>query len=247
MQIPPKEIPEGRPKLVGRALKPKAWRSLLELTRRMRPTIRRSDCSERANGHITLARFLDELKLLGLYGRDFGWEEYRDRLAAHLGIEIHVRFVEDPVERMRWLGDDPGCLYRDEQTADALILISADLDGFTALKVVFHELGHVGGGHPLPQERAVEDVSTEELGNRLDFAYPGGVDEEEDLWWDPPRSIFGPVAPRDEDYCEDDARLRAEYALLAGHFGYDQDRGDESFFHPNLLSRFGRLQDRPER
>jgi hypothetical protein len=247
VQILPKEIPEGSPKLVSRALKPKAWRTLLEFTRRMRPTIRRSDCPEGEGGHLTLARFLDELKVLRLYGRDFGWEEYRDRLAAHLGIEIHVRFVEDPVERMRWLGDDPGRLYRDEQTADALILISADLDGFAALKVVFHELGHVAGGHPLLQEQAVEDVTKEALGNRLQVAYPGALDEEEDSWWDPPRSILGPVAPRDEDYCEDDARLRAEYSLLAGHYGYDQDRGDESFFHPNFLSRFGRLQHIRER
>jgi hypothetical protein len=179
VQILPKEIPEGSPKIVGRALTPKAWRTLLELTRRMRPTIRRSDCPEGEGVHLTLAGFLDELKVLLLYGRDFGWEEYRDRLAAHLGIEIHVRFVEDPVERMRWLGNDPGCLFRDEQTADALILVSADLDGFTALKVVFHELGHVAGGHPLPQERVGEDVSTEELGNRLEFAYPGALDEEQ--------------------------------------------------------------------
>jgi hypothetical protein len=243
VRIVPEKIPEGSSSRLGRALEPKAWRTLVELARRMWPAIRRTG---RAEGeHLALAGFLDELKLLGLYGRNFGWEEYRDRLAVHLDIEIQVRFVEDPVERMRWLGNDPGCLYRDEQTADALILVSADLDGFTALKVVFHELGHIAGGHPLPQERAVEAVGTEQQTvNGLESDFPDALDEEH-CWWDPPQSIVGPVVPRDEDYCEEDARLRAEYSLLAGHYGYDQDRGDESFFHPNFLTRFDR-QERGE-
>lgn len=216
-----------------------AWRSLADFTRRLRRRIQRTNAAIRdANRPLRFLAFLDELRLLGLHDRYFSWEEYRDRLQSRLGIKVLVRFLDDPLARMALLGDDLGRVYRDEETGDALVLVSGQLDKFEVLEVIYHELGHVAGGHPLPYGKVIEGLS---MGS---FDVPSWETESEgDLWqggwWDPPRSILGPPAPRDEDYCERDATLRAEYSILAGHYGYDSDRSDESFFRMDPLPRLG--------
>ncbi len=215
-----------------------AWRSLADLTRRLRRRIERTNSAavSGANRPLSFLDFLDELRLLGLYGRYFSWEDYRDRLEAHLGVKVHVRFPHDPLARMALLGDDLGRVYRDEETGDALVLVSGQLEEFEVLEVIYHELGHVAGGHPLPSGNVVEGLSMGSFDAPSFDPEPEG-DTAQSGWWDPPRSILGPPAPRDEGYCERDATLRAEYAILAGHYGYDNDRSDESFFRMDPLPR----------
>jgi hypothetical protein len=219
---------------------------LADLTRRLRRRIERTNYSAAvsgANRPLRFLDFLDELRLLGLQGRYFSWEEYRDRLQSHLGIKVLVRFLDDPLVRMALLGDDLGRVYRDEETGDALVLVSGQLEEFEVLEVIYHELGHVAGGHPLPYGNVVEGLS---MGS---FDVPSFDPESEgdtghSGWWNPPRSVLGPTAPRDEGYCEREATMRAEFSILAGHYGYDSDRADESFFHMDPLPRpWGPMQE----
>ncbi len=212
---------------------------MADLTRRLRRRIERTNYSAAvsgANRPLSFLDFLDELRLLGLYGRYFSWEDYRQRLEAHLGVKVRVRFPDDPLVRMALLGDDLGRVYRDEETGDALVLVSGQLEEFEALEVIYHELGHVAGGHPLPRGKAVEGLSMGSFDAPSLEAESEG-DTRQGGWWNPPRSILGPPAPRDEGYCEREATLRAEYAILAGHYGYDSDRSDESFFRMDPLPR----------
>jgi Zn-dependent protease with chaperone function len=131
---------------------PGAWRSLVNLARRLRRRIGKPAHLDAASTRgFGFPEFLDELRVPGLDGRYFTWEEYRDRLEVRLGIEVRVRFLEDPLVRMALLGNDLGRVYRDEKTGDALVLVSGELDEFEAAEVIYHELGHVAGGHPLPR------------------------------------------------------------------------------------------------
>lgn len=201
---------------------PRTWGFLLKFVGRMRPETGRETPFE--GGGLTSPRlFSEELRVLGLYGRPFTWEEYRDRLQARLGIEIHVVFVgddSDPVLRMLLdQAGTPGLVLRDEETGDALVLVSAALDELAATAVLWHELAHVAGGHPVP---AANMLSHEQQA--------AGSQEEDRDFWDPPRSVLGPPAPRDEEICERDARLRAELAFQAALSGRDPNRTDESFF-----------------
>lgn len=206
----------------GRALPglaPRAWRFLSRFVGGRRRAAREPGYDVEGSGvPTTPVSFQQELRVLGLYGRPFGWEEYRDRLAVHLGIEIRVVFVDEDQNAVLHMvlaqEGSPGLVKRDEETGDALVLVLASLDDLARTLVVFHELSHVAGGHPVPTD--------ESAGASPD----GGAAE----FWDPPMSVLGGPAPRDEDLCERDARLRAELALQAGLFGYDPHRTDESFF-----------------
>ncbi len=184
-----------------------AWRSLADLTRRLRHRIERtsSAAASGTNRPLRFLDFLDELRLLGLYGRYFSWEEYRDRLEAHLGVKVHVRFPDDPLARMALLGDDLGRVYRDEETGDALVY--GQLEKFEVLEVIYHELGHVAGGHPLPHGKVVEGLSMGSF-DTPSFDSESEGDPRQGGWWDPPCSILGPTAG-------DHGRLRDGYARPA--------------------------------
>lgn len=202
---------------LGRSLAPRAWQLLLWLVGGWRTAPEGEDV-DGTDALTSTVSFSEELRVLGLYGCPFGWEDYRDRLAAHLGIDIRVVFVEEhthPVLHMVLTQEGaPGLVRRDEETGDALIMVLASLSDLARRLVVLHELSHVAGGHPMPTD--------DPLGSTM----PG----REDSFWDPPRSVLGPPAPRDEELCERDARLRAELALQASLFGDDPQRADESFF-----------------
>lgn len=206
---------------VGRGPRPRPFEAILGLAARLPPPLKPAAPGQPAIEPLGMEDFLRELALLGLDGHYFDWDLYRARLAAALRIEILVSFVPDdgdPVLRMRLMQAGwPGCVYRDEKTADALVLVSSSLDVLGARLVLFHEFGHIAGGHPL----RIEDVRRA----------PGQGPDEDRGWWDPPRSLLGGrVAPRDEEWCESDANRRAELAIQAGLYGYDRYRRDEWFF-----------------
>lgn len=156
-----------------------------------------------AEDYLTYDEFYAELKRLRLDARYFHWWEYRDELAAYLNITIEVKFVEqhtEPILAMLLTQEGkPGLLFRDSRTGDARILVSGQLTEPATLQIIYHELGHVAGGHELP--------------SGAQFA-----------------GIAGKLAPANKDLCENDARLRAEYALQASHYGCEDYRTDDWFF-----------------
>lgn len=225
----------NRQSIPGYAVTSSAWRSLLKLAGKLQTTGRAKSPVSEATA-TSFAVFVQELEILRLDNQYFGWQEYHDRLEYHLGINVHIEFVPDntdPILNMILTQEGwPGCTYR-EETGDALILVSASLDRLATSAVIYHELGHIAGGHPVPRLRVSGTATVESLPRRVNET---AVEYDAEHWWDPPRSVLGPTAPRDAQYCERDARLRAEYAMLAGAYGRDYDRSDESFFH---------LEDRP--
>jgi hypothetical protein len=164
---------------------------------------------------LSFDEFYSELKHLGLQATYFDWWEYRDALASHLEIEIEVKFVyqqEEPILSMLLTQEGhPGLLFRDDQTRDALILISGHLTQPATLLVIYHELGHVAGGHQYYKQ-----------------SLSGGLPE--DPTGPPLTGIAGKTAPPEKSFCENDARLRAEYALQASHYGREDYRTDDWFF-----------------
>lgn len=163
---------------------------------------------------LSFDEFYEELRHLGLQATYFHWWEYRDALASHLGIKIEVKFVyphEEPILAMLLTQEGhPGLLFRDDQTGDALILVSGHLTQLAILLVIYHELGHVAGGHQYKKSLFGE--------------------QPEDLARPPLTGIAGQTAPPDRDFCENEARLRAEYALHASHYGREDYRTDDWFF-----------------
>lgn len=164
---------------------------------------------------LSFDEFYAELRHLGLQATHFHWWEYRDALASHLGIEIEVKLVyqhEEPILAMLLTQEGhPGLLFRDEQTGDALILVSGHLTQPATLLVIYHELGHVAGGHQYYKKSSFR-------GQPEDPARPSLT------------GIAGKTAPPDKGFCENDARLRAEYALQASHYGREDYRTDDWFF-----------------
>lgn len=201
-------------------MRPRPWDALIRLGARVRRLEPPASSASASAEPLDLDAFLRELELLHLDGRYFDWEEYRARLAAYLDIQIHVSFVPDDADAVLRMmlaqGGWPGCVCRQEKTADALVLVSSCLDDFATRLVVFHELAHVAGGHPLRYDNLLA----------TDAQYTNAAEG----WWDPPPGLSGRVAPRDEAWCEQDANRRAEFAILAGLYGFDRYRRDEWFF-----------------
>lgn len=164
---------------------------------------------------LTFDEFYAELRHLGLQDMYFHWWEYRDALASHLGISVEVKFVyqhEEPILAMLLTQEGhPGLLVRDDHTGDALILVSGHLAHPATLLVIYHELGHVAGGHQYREKSLSEEQSEVLAGTPLN-------------------GIAGKTAPPDKDFCENDARVRAEYALQASHYGREDYRTDDWFF-----------------
>lgn len=106
------------------------------------------------DGELTYDEFYAELKLLRLDARYFRWWEYRDELEAHLNITIEVKFVgqhTEPILAMLLTQEGkPGLLFRDPKTGDARMLVSGHLTEPAMLQIIYHELGHIAGGHELP-------------------------------------------------------------------------------------------------
>lgn len=105
----------------------------------------------------------------------------------------------------------PGLLFRDDHTGDALVLVSGHLTQPATLLVIYYELGHVAGGHQYYKKNLCDE-------------------QPEDPARPPLTGVAGKTAPPDKSFCENDARLRAEYALQASHYGREEYRTDDWFF-----------------
>ena len=163
---------------------------------------------------LSFEEFYTELKHLGIDARYFEWWEYRDALADHLNVAIEVKFVhqrDEPILAMLLTQEGrPGLLFRDEQTGDALILVSGHLADPATLQVIYHELGHVAGGH-----QSYKKFRAGQYADCPDVSYSG---------------IAGKTSKAGHIFYESDARLRAEYALEASHYGREDYRTDDWLF-----------------
>jgi hypothetical protein len=155
------------------------------------------------SGHITFAEFLEELEALGLKGRTFGPEDYRQALERHLGFGIELVLVPDtadPAARRAFVeaGASAVLWYRPDP-ALARILVLSSLPALEMTAAVYHELSHLAAGHRLrPSGPSAGDLS------HLSLRRPR-------LAWRPP--------PAREAASEREASVRERYCMLAGALG----------------------------
>ena len=137
--------------------------------------------------------FQDELAALGLSEREFGPEDYRQALEGYLGVPISVRVFPDtsyPEYMLRLARSGDLALVRyNAAPPSAVVLVPMSLPPLLCTLAIYHELGHLAGG---------------DLG-------PGRTDPKSRL------ARMPPVA--NETLREEEANLRAYYALLAGSLG----------------------------
>ena len=189
--------------------------------------LRRLLTSEDAGGEVTLTGVLQDLKRLGLAGRYFGPLELARRLETRLDTRIRIAVIEDldhPLLRRNLLygGIRGGLLYAPE-TGAATVLVPSSAHPVEWAETIYHELSHLMAGHPLPVRGFEEGC-------------------EEVRLWLPPRRLSRRPVPRELagagrvsdlgskllDRLEGEADLMAEYLLLAGAYGPDIYRQEET-------------------
>lgn len=189
--------------------------------------LRRLLTSEDAGGEVTLTGVLQDLKRLGLAGRYFGPLHLARCLETRLDTRIRIAVIEDldhPLLRRNLLygGIRGGLLYVPE-TKTATVLVPSSANPVEWAETTYHELSHIMAGHPLPV-RGFEE---------------GGC---EARLWLPPRRLSRRPVPRELASArkvsdlgpkllarfEGEADLMAEYLLLAGAYGPDIYRQEET-------------------
>lgn len=203
----------------------------------------------------TLNEYVRYLQQLGLDISQLSPEEYVDRAAARMGIEIeavHCDQENHPELYKRMVENGySGMVLRNRITCDALLVVRKDLSYSQRVKSLLHELEHVVCGHRMKND-AVYSFAGRSIGQILaDYALrlrnrvqptcdalqssPGpGVDQGE--WWTPPREkrLVRAEPPWDPDWAEQEAEKRAELALRAMARGADVYRSDTWLFSRKL-------------
>lgn len=150
---------------------------------------------------LTPQEFQTELVVLGLSGREFSPKDYVEALERHQGIKIVVCVFPDVLypDLTRTLarsGRVAEVVYSEEERS-AVILVPGTLAATAQALAVYHELGHLAAGDlPTPRKLALEpplphDPRCNPSSNRCDAGCPR----------------------------EEEAELRAYYALVAGSLG----------------------------
>lgn len=162
---------------------------------------------------LTQDQFQSELVLLGLSGARFGSRDYADALGRYLNLSISVRVVPDTqhpaVARRLALSGRLAELRLCERGDghEALILVPESLPPLVFALTVLHELGHLASGDHLIDPR---------------FAALSGSDQSGAIGVAKVRSGKR-LARRPplvaEKLREEEADLRASYALVAGCLG----------------------------
>src|SRR5215211_1073705 len=147
---------------------------------------------------VSPEEFQDELVTLGLSGKLFTPATYAAALEAYTGLRIRFRSLCD----QQWPQFSRG-LARSGTMAE--LIYSSDPPGVTILLpgslppllfnlTAYHELAHLAAGHYSPDPTVVPSCQ-------------------------PARSLSTRVPPMDQARKEQEANLRARYALLAGSLG----------------------------
>lgn len=165
---------------------------------------------------LTPEQFQEELAVLRLSGKRYTPEEYSEALASYLGISIIIHVIPDAcypeLSRRLALSGRLGELRYAEELGLAAIFVPGSLPPLVLALTVLHELGHLAAGDLLIRsEDDRDDVSGE---------------HDEDEVFATSRIRHGnklatllPLA--DEEAREQEANLRASYALLSGCLGGD--------------------------
>lgn len=173
--------------------------------------------------------FLAELGTLGLKGVEFDAHAYARALELHLAYAIDVGEAGDLtgrgdpghrilLSRMRQAGAMGVTQYFPHADPPRFLILTADgLNPWLYQHTVFHELAHVAAGHPFRHRPA--PMATRLPNDRL---VGGGPSEDgcQDSVRFPTRRLARRRPYLDENLCEEEADLRAEYAILAGNLGW---------------------------
>lgn len=186
----------------------------------------------RSRGY-TFAEFLSELKILRLAGRTFDIKQYAQRLADCLGLIIKVVGCDDvayPLLRAQLAFHGiGGGLFFEPQERTSWIVVPGSLDPMAQVLVAYHELGHIAGGHPFERRYLLRDDEGGESYGHLLRLRPDGM-------WEPRLRLARRKPPAEPEpnetlrACEEEANLRARYALKAGLYGEEIYYRDEFFF-----------------
>lgn len=146
--------------------------------------------------------FQAELVILGLSGKQFSPKNYAESLERHLAVKITICVFPDAydpilVRQLACSGHIAELIYSKESAA-AVVLAPASLPPLVLTLALYHELAHLAAGDPLKVHQA--DSGTHR-------------------WEIPERRLACRPPLGDEQLREQEADLRAAYALLAGSLG----------------------------
>lgn len=185
----------------------------------------------------TFADFNAELKVLRLAGRTYDVTQYAQRLADYLVLVIKVVACDDVKNpllqaQMAYYGIGGGLFY-EPATRTAWIVVPTSLDMKAQVLVVYHELAHIAAGHPFKRAQVLQAQAHEK---NLSEAFPGDFRQRDDGLFEPANRLARQPIPDTSDAhcalarCEDEADVRARYALKAGLYGENIYYRDEFFF-----------------
>ncbi len=158
---------------------------------------------------VSPEEFQNELVTLGLSGKPFTPANYAAALEAYTGLNIRFRSLSDQdwpqfSRSLARSGTMAELIYSSDPPG-VTILLPSSLPPLLFNLTAYHELAHLAAGHHFP-------------------------DATEATRWRPARSLSIRVPPTDPCRREQEANLRARYALLAGSLGsrnpYYQDMYD---------------------
>jgi hypothetical protein len=152
---------------------------------------------------LTPEQFQEELEILGLSGVSFGPEDYMLALSDYLGISISVHVIQDEtcpeLSRQLALSGRLGEVRFSEEIGVAAIFLPSSLPPLVSDLTLLHELGHLAAG---------------------DLLVAHGGEEDRRLYSGLRRSRLAQARPfASEQLREQEANLRASYALVAGSLG----------------------------
>jgi hypothetical protein len=150
-------------------------------------------------GRITFSEYLEELDALGLKGESFGPECYRRALESYLNLRIEIIMVDDleDLEARRAFideGNTAALWYRPDRGLVRIFVLSS-LSSLEMTASIYHELSHLAAGHLLRVRGSSAEARThaKRLANR--------------------------EPPVRRKACEQEAKIREDYCLLAGALG----------------------------
>lgn len=173
---------------------------------------------------LTPEQFQEELAILGFSGKKFGPEEYSEALGDYLGISIAIHVIPDACypelsRRLASSGRLAELRYSDE-LGIAAIIVPGSLPPLVLALTVLHELGHLAAGDHLIESAEDRHEHRNKHAGETAFA-TSRVSRGKRL----ARAL--PFA--EEDPREQEANLRASYALVAGCLGSESPYAHEMY------------------
>jgi hypothetical protein len=174
---------------------------------------------------LTPEQFQEELAILGFSGKKFGPEKYSEALGDYLGISIAIHVIPDAhyPELSRRLASSGRLaeLRYSEELGIAAIIMPGSLPPLVLALTVLHELGHLAAGDHLiePAEGRQHEHQNEYAGETM-FA-TSHVSRG--------RRLARALPFAEEDPREQEANLRASYALVAGCLGSESPYANEMY------------------